>query len=214
MKIHIISLFPESIRWYLNSSILQKAQEKGLFEYTLYNLADWTVKNTRRVDDRPYGGGSWTIITIEPLYNCITEILQKNSDMPIFYMSPRWEVITQKFLQKTTKESEILIICGHYEGIDERIFSLFPIVEVSIWEYVLSSGELASMVFVDGVVRLIDGVLSKESLEEESFSEKLHWKKEYPQYSRPQEFLWLSVPLELISWDHKKIEQWKKNSLR
>lgn len=152
---------------------MKKAQEKGLFHYHLHNLADWTLKNTRRVDDRPYGGGSGTIITVEPLTNCLRDILKKYGTMPIFFMSPRGEIIEQKFLEKESKNEKMIIICGHYEGVDERIFSLFPITEISIGKYVLSSGELASMVFIDGLVRLIPGVLSEDSLLEESFSEKL-----------------------------------------
>lgn len=213
MKIHIITLFPESLQWYLNSSILKKAQEKGLFEYNLYNLADWSVKNTRRVDDRPFGGGAGTIITIEPLTNCLRSIQQKEGEIPIFYMSPKGELLNQKKMNFFSKFSDMIIICGHYEWIDARIFELFTISEISIGEYVLSSWELGAMVFIDGIVRLIDGVISKESLEEESFSEKLQWKKEYPQYSRPQIFEGKEVPSVLVSWDHTAIQQWKQNSL-
>lgn len=192
---------------------MRKAQEKGLFGYKIYNLADWTVKNTRRVDDRPYGGGAGTIITIEPLTNCIREIILENWEMPIFYMSPKWEILEQKNLQKYSKIEKMIIICGHYEGIDARIFEIFPITEISIGKYILSSGEIASLVFIDSIVRLIDGVLSAESLREETFSEWLGGKKEYPQYSRPREFEGKMVPEILFSGDHKAIEKWKKSSL-
>lgn len=214
MEIHIISLFPDSIKPYLESSIMKKAQEKGLFKYYIHNLADWSVKNTRRVDDRPFGGWAGTIITIEPLVNCIREIEKNFWKLKIFLMSPKWQILKQELLEQIVENNEkILIICGHYEWIDARIFDFFEINEISIGEYVLSSWELSGLVLVDGIVRLVDGVLSRESLEEESFSPKLWRKKEYPQYSRPQIFEWISVPEVLISGNQQKIEEWKKNSL-
>lgn len=214
MEIHIITLFPESIHPYLNQSIMKKAQEKGLFHYILYNLADWSVKNTRRVDDRPYGWGAWTIITIEPLTNCIRDILWKTGEVPIFLMSPKWRLLTQEFAEQTSKLQKFIIICGHYEGIDARIFQVFPdIVEISIWEYVLSSWEVASLVFIDSIVRLIDWVISEDSRNEDSFSEMLQRKKEYPHYSRPKVFEGFSVPEVLLCGDHREIQKWKKNSL-
>ncbi|MBB1553863.1 tRNA (guanosine(37)-N1)-methyltransferase TrmD [Candidatus Gracilibacteria bacterium] len=212
MEIHIVSLFPESVRGYLDSSIMKQAQEKGLFRYYLHNLTDWSVKNTRRVDDRPYGGGAGTVITVEPMTNCFRELFEKYGEMPIFFMSPKGKILQQKDFENFSKIQKMIILCGHYEGVDERIFELFPITEISIGKYVLSSGELASMVFIDGVVRLVDGVLSKESLEEESFSANLGGKKEYPQYSRPQIFEGISVPEVLLSGDHSAIQDWKKKS--
>lgn len=214
MEVHIISLFPNSIEPYLESSIMKKAQEKGLFRYYVHNLADWSTKNTRRVDDRPFGGWAWTIITIEPIIKCIRELIKNFGDMEIFLMSPKWKIINQEFLEKKSIEKQkILIICGHYEWIDNRIFDFFEINEISIWEYIISSWELWALVFIDGVVRLIKWVISEESLEEESFSIKLWRKKEYPQYSRPRIFEWVWVPEVLLSWNPKKIEEWKKNSL-
>lgn len=213
MEIHIITLFPESISPYLNSSIMKQAQNKGLFRYYTHNLADWSTKNTRRVDDRPYGGWAGTIITIEPLTQCIRDIEKRFGEMKKILMSPKWKVIKQDDFEKNSQYEKILIICGHYEWVDERIFEIFPIEEVSIGKYVLSSGELASLVFIDGIVRLIDGVISQESLEEESFSLKLNRKREYPQYSRPQVFENLPVPKVLLSGNPKLINEWKKNSL-
>lgn len=213
-EVHIISLFPESIRPYLETSIMQRAQSKGLFRYVIHNLADWTVRNTRRVDDRPYGWWAGTLITIEPLVKCLREIWEKYGKMPILLTSPRWERLHQKLSHKLSIESQkYIIICGHYEGVDARIFELFDIQEVSIWDYVLSSGEIASLVIIDSIVRLIPWVLSEESLKEESFSEDLSWKKEYPQYSRPEVYEWLSVPKVLLSGDLKKIQDWKIKNL-
>lgn len=213
MEIHIISLFPESIRPYLDTSIMKKAQEKGLFRYYLHNLADWSVKNTRRVDDRPYGGGSGTIITVEPLTHCLRDILTEYGDMPIFLLSPKGDILTQESLEHYSQHSQMMLICGHYEGIDARIFDLFPITEISIGRYVLSSGELAALVCIDGMVRLIDGVISAESLAEESYSAGLNRKKEYPQYSRPQVFEGISVPEVLISGNPEHIKAWKSTQL-
>lgn len=213
MEIHIISLFPESIRPYLDTSIMKKAQEKGLFRYYLHNLADWSVKNTRRVDDRPYGGGSGTIITVEPLTHCLRDTLTEYGDMPIFLLSPKGDILTQESLEHYSQHSQMMLICGHYEGIDARIFDLFPITEISIGRYVLSSGELAALVCIDGMVRLIDGVISAESLAEESYSAGLNRKKEYPQYSRPQVFEGISVPEVLISGNPEHIKAWKSTQL-
>jgi tRNA (guanine37-N1)-methyltransferase len=213
-EIHIVSLFPESIQSYLNSSIMQRAQEKGLFRYYSHNLTDWTVQNTRRVDDRPYWWGPGTLITIEPLCRCLRDIQEQYWKMDILLTSPRWTPLTQSLSQSISKKTDkYIIICGHYEWVDNRIFDLFDIQEISIGRYILSSWELASLVIIDSIVRLIPGVLSPESLEEESFSENLEWKNEYPQYSRPEIFEWLSVPKVLLSGDQKKIKEWKLKNL-
>lgn len=215
LEVHIISLFGESMISYLDTSMMKRAQEKGLFKYMIHNLCDWTVRNTRRVDDRPYGGWAGTILTIEPLYNCLRDIQKKYGDMDIYIMSPRGDLLDQDQAQWIADTaSRICIICGHYEWIDERIYSLFPIREISIGKYVLSSGELSGLVFIDSIVRLLPGVLTPESLEEESFSKKLNGKKEYPQYSRPETFEWITVPEVLLSGDQKKIEAWKIEHLR
>lgn len=214
MHIHIVSLFPESVRPYLDTSIMKRAQEKGLFSYSLYNLTDWTVRATRRVDDRPYWWGAGTVITIEPLVSCLRDIIRRTGEIPILLMSPRGKVLSaEKSESLAHMSTEYIIICGHYEGVDARIFEFFHIEEVSIGEYVLSSGELAALVVIDSVVRLIPGVITDVSLEEESFSKKLWGKKEYPQYSRPEVFEGKSVPDVLLSGDHKKIEEWKRDHL-
>lgn len=215
MDIHIISLFPESIKPYLNSSIMQRAQEKGLFRYFIHNLTDWTVRNTRRVDDRPYGWGAWTIITIEPITRAIRDIFEQYGSMPIILMSPWGEILTAEKSENLAKNSwNYCIICGHYEWIDARIYELFTIIEISIGAYVLSSGELATLVLIDSIVRLIPWVISEVSLHEESFSIALDRKKEYPQFSRPEIFEWKRVPTILLSGDKKKINAWKMENLR
>ncbi len=215
LHVHILSLFPESMKWYLESSIMKRAQEKGLFRYDIHNLTDWTVRNTRRVDDRPYGGWAGTIITVEPLTLALRALRAKYGNMKLLYVSPRGDILTQKKAWEYAQDdTQYCIICGHYEGIDQRIFDLFPIEEISIGEYVVSSGELASLVWIDSVVRLLPWVLSLESLKEESFSYALQGKKEYPQYSRPENFEGKSVPSILLSGDQKKIQAWKKDNIK
>ena len=218
MDIHILSLFPESMRTYLDSSIMKRAQEKGLFRYVLHNLTDWTVRNTRRVDDRPYWWWAWTILTIEPVTNALRDIQsQYGNSLPIYFLTPNGTTLSQEKLEWASKLNLgawwCIIICGHYEGIDERIFDLFDIEKISLWNYVISSGELASLVFIDGIVRLIPGVINEKSHKEDSFSIAFDRKREYPQYSRPEIFEWKSVPETLLSWDHKKIEIWKRDNL-
>ncbi|OIP55151.1 tRNA (guanosine(37)-N1)-methyltransferase TrmD [Candidatus Gracilibacteria bacterium CG2_30_37_12] len=212
MHFHIITLFPEVLRPYLETSIMGRAQEGGFVNFHLYNLADYSVKNTRRSDSRPYGGFPGTILAPEPLYNLITEIeSREGKQIHKVFLTPRGELLNQEVLEKFSQreEKDLIIICGHYEGIDQRIIELFNIEEISIGEYVLSSGELSSLVFIDGMVRLIPGVISRESLVEESYSKALNGRKEYPHYTRPEVFQGLQVPKELISGNHKKIEEWK-----
>ena len=215
IDIHILSLFPESMLSYLESSIMKRAQEKGLFRYHLHNLTDWTVRNTRRVDDRPYGWWAGTIITIEPLVRALRELIERYGNMKIIYFSPRWNILSQEIIESYSYglEWRYCLICWHYEWIDARIFDIFSIEEISIGNYIISSWELASLVWIDSFIRTIPWVLSEASLEEESFSKKLQRKKEYPQYSRPENFEWLEVPKVLLSWDQKKIWEWKMENI-
>jgi tRNA (guanine37-N1)-methyltransferase len=209
LTIHLISLFPESVRPYLDTSIMQRAQDKGLFAYILHNLADYSVRNTRRVDDRPYGWGAGTLITIEPIATCLRAIEKQYGKMPILLTSPRWVTLSQHLSWELAERGEnYIIICGHYEWVDARIHDLFDIREISIGNYVLSSGELASLVIIDSMVRLIPGVLTPESLSEESFAIWLSGKKEYPQYSRPEAYEDIRVPSVLLSGDLRKIQEW------
>lgn len=214
MRFHIITIFPDSFKSYFETSILKIAREKGIFEPIIYNLCDYSVVNTRRIDDRPFWWFPWTIFSPEPLGNAIDEIQSRYWKLEIIYLSPRWKVIKAETLEKFACENkDKIIICGHYEWIDDRIIKHYKVKEISIWKYVLTSWELASMVLIDWIVRLIPWVINSESLEEESFSKKLLRKKEYPQYTRPQKWKDISVPSELISWDPKKIKVWKDKYL-
>jgi len=191
--------------------------QNKLFDVELYKLNDFSENNTKRVDDKAY----WMhgqVISPEPLSKVIEYIFKKNwNKIPVVYMSPSWELLNQQKVEEyyeVFKDKEFIIICGHYEWIDQRIIDLYVDYQISIWEYVLTSGELAAQVFIDSLVRHIPGVLwNKQSLEEDSFSKKFNRQKEYPVYTRPKSFMWLDVPDILTSGNHKEIEKWKNNNL-
>lgn len=216
MKFHIITIFPESFESFLSSSIIGRAKEKWLFEICFYKLNDFSTKNFKQVDDKAFGMHG-QVLSPEPLAKAIEHIFKKLwKKIPVICMSPSGEILKQETVEKLSEDiSEYIIICGHYEGIDERIIELFVDYKISIGEYVLSGGELAAQVLVDALVRHIPDVLGNpQSLEEESFSVKLDRQKEYPVYTRPAEFRWLNVPDVLTSWNHAAIEQWKLDNLR
>jgi tRNA (guanine37-N1)-methyltransferase len=216
MKIHIITIFPESFESYFSSSIMKNAISKWLFSLKFYKLNDFSDNKTKRVDDKAF----WThgqIISAEPLAKAIEYIFEKVwRKIPVLYMSPKGDLLNQEKIEKYFKDlwDEFIIICGHYEWIDERIVELYVDYEISIWEYVISSGELSASVFIDSLVRNIPWVLGNEkSFIEESFSKKLGRQKEYSQYTKPRVFKWKEVPNVLFSWNHKEIEKWKKENL-
>ena len=219
MKIHIITIFPEFFDSFLNSSIIWRAKEKWLFGIEMYKLNDFSKDKFKRVDSKAYGM-HWQVISPEPLKEAIDFIFKKIwSKIPIVYMSPSWDLLNQEKIEKIYEDKsvskEFIILCWHYEWIDQRIIDLYVDYEFSIWEYVLTSWELATCVLIDSIIRLIPWVLwNKKSLEEDSFSKKLNRQKEYPVYTRPEIFNWKKVPWILISWNHKKIEQWKKDNLK
>ena len=218
MIIHIITIFPESFKSYFSNSIISIAKKKWLFEVELYKLNDFSDKKFKHIDNKAY----WMhgqVISAEPLSKNIEYIFDKVwKKIPVIYMSPSWDLLNQEKVEKyydKFKNKEIIIICWHYEWIDQRIIDLYVDYEVSIWEYVLSNWEIAAQVFIDSLLRHIPDVLwNKQSLEEDSFSEKFNRQKEHPVYTRPEEFMWLSVPKILLSWNHADIERWKINNLR
>lgn len=191
------------------------AREKWLFEPVFYNLGDFSTQAQHRVDDKPFGGGAGALIQIEPIYNAINSIQEKTGEIRKIYLWPRGERLRQPRIEQLSQElqdQECIILCGHYEGVDHRVFEMFEFEQYSIGDFVVSSGELATMVFLDVIVRLIPGVVGNdESLHEESFSEALDGKPEYPQYTRPADFMGYKVPEILLSGDHKKIAEWRKN---
>ena len=215
MKVHIITIFPESFDSYFSSSIMRIAQEKKQFEPCFYKLSDYSDRPTKRVDDKAF----WMhgqVLSPEPLSKAIDGVFDEHGKMPVIYLSPRGELLNQEAVEKFSEVlSECVIICWHYEWIDQRIIDFYVDYEVSIWEYVITSWELATMVFLDTIVRHLPWVLNSDlSVIEESFSEKLGRQKEYPVYTRPRSFKWMDVPDEIISWDHSRIEQWKKRNIK
>ena len=215
MKIHIITIFPEAFESYLNSSIIGRARDKKYFEPVFYRLWDFSHKNFSQVDDKAYGMHG-QVLSAQPLSAALEHIFQQLwYTPPVLYMSPRGSLLQQEKVEFYSQQwGEYIIICGHYEWIDERIIEYYDVDMISIGEYVVSSGEIAALVFIDALVRHIPGVLgNKLSLEEESFSQKLNRQKEYPVYTRPEKILWLEVPSVLLSGNHNNIEKWKHAKL-
>lgn len=214
MNIHIITIFPEAFESYMGSSIMGRAREKGLFTLFFYKLNDFSNERFHHVDDKAYGMHG-QVLSPEPLANAIDFIFEKVwKKIPIIFMTPRGNLLSQEKVETLSKQlEEFIIICGHYEWIDQRIIDIYECQQISIGEYVLSSWELSAQVLIDALVRHIPWVLWNEmSLEEESFSLKLNRQKEYPVYTKPQEFRGLKVPDVLISGHHGEIEKWKKNN--
>ncbi len=204
MKIDILTLFPEMFAP-LKESIIKRAVEDGKIEINITNIRDYANPPHYRCDDMPFGGGAGMVMMCEPLFKAIEAVKQDNSK--IFYMSPRGKVFTQAIAREMSKLEHIVLLCGHYEGIDQRVIDYFNIEELSIGDYVLTGGELPAMVVADSIIRLIPGVIREESTMEESFSDNL---LEYNQYTRPAEFKGMKVPEVLLSGHHKNIEDWRK----
>lgn len=208
MKIQIITLFPEMFEGVLGASMLFKAQDKKLVKFELINLRDFGIGPRRTVDDTPYGGGDGMLLKPEPLVSAIEAAKVKNPKVKVILLTPRGEIFTQAQARSLAKLDGLILVCGRYEGYDERV-TKYVDEQISIGDFVLTGGELPAMVVVDGVTRLLPGVLGGEqSAEKESFSDgKL---REHPHYTRPEDFRGLKVPEVLLSGDHVKIEQWRK----
>lgn len=209
MKIQLITLFPEMFGGVLNNSMLWKAQKEGLVEYKLINLRDFGIGPRRQVDDTPYGGGDGMVLKPEPLFAAVDAAKAEDPDAQVILMTPRGGLFDQEMAREfAATGAGLIIICGRYEGYDERITSVVD-KQLSVGEYVLTGGELPAMIIVDAVTRLIPGVLGGEtSAERESFSEKDV--KEYPHYTRPEKYRGLKVPEILLSGNHSQIEQWRQ----
>jgi tRNA (guanine37-N1)-methyltransferase len=206
MKIKVLTLFPE-IYSSLNVSIIGKALEKGAFETEVINIRDYSCDKHKKCDDYPYGGGAGMVMTPMPLHNAITQNDPTHKYLRI-YLSPKGEQLNQSLVEKLAKEDNIMLINGSYEGIDQRVIDLDVDMELSIGDYVMTSGDLASLVVINCIARYIPDVLgSSESTAEESFTKGM---LEYPHYTRPQLFENLSVPDVLLSGNHAKIEKWRK----
>lgn len=203
MKIDILTLFPEMFET-LNHSILERAQKNNLLQINVQNIRDFSKDKHKKVDDTPFGGGAGMVMTCQPLFDAINSV--KTDGAKIVYMSPKGKLLKQNVVVELAKCEHIIIVCGHYEGIDQRVIDHFDMEEISIGDYVLTGGELPAMVLVDAVSRYVDGVLSEGSTDEESFSNGL---LEYPQYTKPRVYEGLEVPEVLTNGNHKEIEKWK-----
>lgn len=211
MIFDIMTLFPELVDYVLGTSIIGRAQKSGAIEVKTHNIRDYSEDKHRRVDDTPYGGGKGMLMAAPPIYNCFNEICkqreEKVSSTRVVYMSPSGNLLTQKKAEELSEYDHLIILCGHYEGVDRRIVDQIVDEEISIGDYVLTGGEIPACILVDSVARLVDGVLSDpECHEKESISSGL---LEYPQYTRPYEFCGECVPEVLISGHHENIDKWR-----
>ncbi|MBI3618915.1 tRNA (guanosine(37)-N1)-methyltransferase TrmD [Candidatus Peregrinibacteria bacterium] len=233
MRIDILTLFPAMFQGPLTESILRRAQDDNILEIRIHDIRAFTEGKHKQVDDSPYGGGAGMVMMAEPIVKAMETIMNcegriakgekyrhshvatRNSPHRI-YLSPRGKRLTQGKVENLTKRHEwILLLCGHYEGTDQRVIDAWIDEEISIGDYVLTGGELPAMVLIDALARQLPGVLGKnESSAEESFSKKLGRKKEYPHYTRPEEFRGMRVPEVLLSGNHAKIEEWRRSQLR
>lgn len=215
MRFDILTIFPNAFSSYLNESILKRAQEKGLIEVHIHDIRKFTKDKHKRVDDLPFGGGAGMVMTPQPLHDAITAVKKENKG-PVIYLTPQGKTFTQSKAENfSKKQSEIILLCGRYEGIDQRIRETLVDEEISIGNFVLTGGELPTMIMIDAISRLMPGVLGKESSHlEDSFSKAFKRKKEYPHYTRPAKFKGMEVPPVLLSGNHKKIDEWRKKNLK
>lgn len=204
MKIDILTLFPEAFSA-LDTSILKRAKDKGILEINLHNIRDYTKDKHLKCDDTPFGGGAGMLMSVQPIYDAIKAVKKRNST--IVFASPSGKPLSPEVAKDLSTKKHLVFICGHYEGIDQRIIDLFDIQEISVGDYVLTGGELPTMTIIDCLSRFIPGVITNESLNEESFSNGL---LEYPQYTRPQKFKGLEVPEVLLSGNHAEIKKWRQ----
>ncbi|MBQ7714631.1 MAG: tRNA (guanosine(37)-N1)-methyltransferase TrmD [Clostridia bacterium] len=212
MRIDIMTLFPELVDTVLSESIIGRARKAGVLDVRTYNIRDYSEDKHRRVDDTPYGGGMGMLMAAPPIYNCYEAILKDGDPVPdgaarVLYMSPRGKVFNQTEAKRLSHYERLIILCGHYEGVDQRVLDEIVDEEISIGDFVLTGGELPACIVADAVGRLVPGVLSDdECFEKESFEDGL---LEYPQYTRPPVFHGMEVPEVLLSGHHANIEKWR-----
>ena len=205
MKIDILSLFPEMFDGFLEASIIKRARNSGYVDIKVHNFRDYSLDKHKRVDDYPYGGGAGMVLMCEPIFRAIEAL--RTDDSVVIMMSPSGTVFKQEVAVDLSKKKHLILLCGHYEGFDERVRTIVDM-EISIGDYVLTGGEVPAMVITDAVTRLIPGVITKESLDYESFNDGL---LDYPNYTRPEEFRGMRVPDVLLSGHHKNIAEYRQN---
>lgn len=205
MKFSVLTLFPKMFE-VIKTSIIGRAIESNRIEIETVNIRDFSKNKHKKVDDTPYGGGAGMVMMPDVVYNAYESV--KTESAKVIYLSPQGKTLNQGKVKELAKENHIILLCGHYEGIDQRVLDEIVDEEISIGDYVLTGGEIPAMVLIDSISRYVEGVLSKESIEEESFSNGKSL--EYPQYTRPEEFHGVKVPEVLISGHHENIEKWRK----
>ena len=205
MRFDVLTLFPEMFMP-LQKSILERAQKNGNIDINLINIRDFSKDKHKKVDDTPYGGGAGMVIRPDVVYDAYNSV-ENRENAKVIFLSPQGKTLNQQKVEELSKKEHLILLCGHYEGIDQRVLDKIVDEEISIGDYVLTGGELPSMVLIDAVSRYVDGVLNIESIKEESFSNNL---LEYPQYTRPETFLDEKVPEVLISGHHENIRKWRE----
>ncbi|MBU6236834.1 MAG: tRNA (guanosine(37)-N1)-methyltransferase TrmD [Planctomycetes bacterium] len=212
LRFDIVTLFPEIFSGYLSQSLLAKAIERGLIDIQVHNLRDWSIDpKHHKIDDRPYGGGPGMLISVEPVIRCVHDVQAMNSTTGlVILLTPQGERLGQPRIEQLAPYGRLILLCGRYEGFDHRVVEILKPLELSIGDFVLNGGEVAAMVVVDATIRMVPGVLGDEqSSWEDSFS-RGNRMLEFPQYTRPPEYLGHCVPEVLLSGDHQKIAQWRK----
>lgn len=209
MKISILTLFPEMCNAYLSESIIGRARSAGKVQIECVDIRDYTKDKHRRVDDTPYGGGMGMIMQVDPVYDCFQVICEKDGTVPhLIYLTPQGKTLTQKRVVELSRLDNIALLCGHYEGIDERVIEELQPEEISVGDYVLTGGELPALILADSVSRMLPGVLSND----ECFEEESHFNSllEYPQYTRPYEWRGRKVPDVLLTGHHANVDKWRR----
>ncbi len=204
MKIDVLTIFPEMFSA-LNYSILSRAQSNNYLKINVVDIRNFSTDKHKKTDDAPYGGGAGMVMTCQPIYDAINSVITNNS--VVCYLSPKGKTLNQTLVEELSQINHLILVCGHYEGIDERLIEIFKMKEISIGDYVLTGGELPAMVLIDTVSRYVPNVLKEESIKEESFANGL---LEYPHYTKPRDFMGHLVPEILLGGNHQEIEKWRK----
>ncbi|MEK7171846.1 MAG: tRNA (guanosine(37)-N1)-methyltransferase TrmD [Patescibacteria group bacterium] len=215
MTFDVLTIFPRLLDSYLEDSIVKREIKKGTIRVRFHDIRAYSKDKHHKVDDKPYGGGAGMLMTPQPIFDCVKAVKRKNPKASVIYLSPKGKMFDYKMAKRLARKKGLILLCGRYEGIDERVKQLCVDEEISIGNYVLTGGELPAMVVIDAVTRLLPGALGNDkSAHEDSFTEILDGKKEYPHYTRPPEFRKLKVPPVLLTGNHAKITEWRKKRLK